>query len=315
VALWIIANDRRDATCCIFILTVINGIDKGIWFQIKSEEPATQIWAGGGIMIVVKMGGAQGVNLSAVCADVAELVKSGKPVVFVHGGSNETNELTTQVGMTTRFITTVTGFTSRYTDRKTLEIFGMATAKVNLILVEQLQKAGVNAIGISGIDGKLLCAKRNEAIKIVENGKRLVIRDDYTGKIDSVNAKLLEVLLGAGYTPVIQPLAISEQGDALNVDADRAAAMVAGALKAEQLILLTNVPGLLSNFPDESSLIPHIDRKSVNSALDLAEGRMKKKVLGAIEALDQGVSKVIFADGRVDHPLLGALDGKGTVIS
>ncbi len=266
-------------------------------------------------MIIVKMGGAQGVNLGAVCADVAALIAKGEAVVFVHGGSNETNELSEKLGMTPRFITTVTGFTSRYTDRKTLEIFSMATGKINMILVEQLQKAGVNAIGLSGVDGRVLCAKRNEAIKIVENGKRLVIRDDFTGKIDQVNAGLLQTLLAAGLTPVIQPLAISEAGDALNVDADRAAAMIAGALKAQQLILLTNVPGLLRSFPDETTLIPHIDRGAVESALSLAEGRMKKKVLGAIEALDLGVEKVIFADGRVEHPLLGALEGKGTTIS
>src|SRR5512133_2801916 len=113
-------------------------------------------------MIVIKMGGAQGVNLSAVCQDVATLVAQGQAVVFVHGGSNETNELSEKLGMTPRFITTVTGFTSRYTDRKTLETFCMATAKINLTLVEHLQKAGVNALGLSGVDGKLLCAKRNE---------------------------------------------------------------------------------------------------------------------------------------------------------
>jgi acetylglutamate/LysW-gamma-L-alpha-aminoadipate kinase len=266
-------------------------------------------------MIVVKMGGAQGVNLPAVCADVAALVKDGKPVVFVHGGSNETNELTTQLGLSPRFITTVTGFTSRYTDRKTIEIFTMATAKVNLVLVEQLQKAGVNALGLSGIDGRLLCAKRNDAVKIVENGKRLVIRDDFTGKIEQVNTALLNSLLANGLTPVVQPLAISEQGDALNVDADRAAAMIAGALGAEQLILLTNVPGLMRSYPDESTVIPYIERSQVESALSLAEGRMKKKVLGAMEALDQDVGKIIFADGRIEHPLLAALEGKGTVIS
>lgn len=266
-------------------------------------------------MIVVKMGGAQGVNLPAVCADVAALVKDSQPVVFVHGGSNETNELTTQLGLAPRFITTVTGFTSRYTDRKTIEIFTMATAKVNMMLVEQLQKAGVNALGLSGIDGRLLCAKRNDAIKIVENGKRLVVRDDFTGKIDQVNSSLLKNLLAAGLTPVVQPLAISEQGDALNVDADRAAAMIAGAIGADQLILLTNVPGLMRSYPDESTVIPFIERGQVEAALSLAEGRMKKKVLGAIEALDQGVGKIIFADGRVEHPLLSALDGKGTVIS
>lgn len=265
-------------------------------------------------MIVVKMGGAQGVNLRAVCQDVAALISQGETLVFVHGGSNETNGLSEKLGVTQRFITTVTGFTSRYTDRKTLEIFCMATGKINMILVEHLQKAGVNAIGLSGVDGHLLRAKRNEAIKIVENGKRLVIRDDFTGKIDQVNTGLLQTLLASGMTPVIQPLAISEAGDALNVDADRAAAVVAGALKAQQLILLTNVPGLLHNVSDESTLIEHIDRGTVGSALNLAEGRMKKKVLGAIEALDLGVEKVVFADGRVEHPLLGALAGKGTTI-
>ncbi len=266
-------------------------------------------------MIVVKMGGAQGVNLAAVCQDVAQLISQGETVVFVHGGSNETNELSEKLGLPPRIITTVTGFTSRYTNRQTLEIFAMATAKINMILVEQLQKAGVNAVGLSGVDGKLLAAKRNDAIKIVENGKRLVIRDDFTGKIERVNVNLLHSLISAGLTPVIQPLALSEAGDALNVDADRAAAIIAGALHASQLILLTNVPGLLKNFPDETSLIPHIDRHSVESALAVAEGRMKKKVLGAIEALELGVDKIIFADGRVEHPLLGALAGNGTTIS
>ena len=113
---------------------------------------------------------------------------------------------------------------------------------------------------------------------------------------------------------MVAPLAISPQGEALNVDADRAAAMVAGAVKADQLIILTNVPGLLRKYPDESTLIPQIQRANLDQALELAEGRMKKKVLGASEALDLGVSKVIFADGRVEYPLTNALAGKGTVI-
>jgi len=118
-----------------------------------------------------------------------------------------------------------------------------------------------------------------------------------------------------GYTPVISPLAISPQGEALNVDADRAAAYVAGAVQAEQLVILTNVPGLLRHFPDESSLIAHLPRAGLEQALAFAEGRMKKKVLGATEALGLGVAKVVFADGRIEQPLFGALAGKGTVIS
>lgn len=267
-------------------------------------------------MIVVKIGGAQGVALDAVCADAAALIHQGQPVILVHGGSAETNVISEQLGHPPRFVTNVQGFTSRYTDRTTLEIFAMVTnGKINTLLVETLQKAGINAFGISGLDGRMMVAKRKDAIRIVENGRQRILRDDFTGKIESVDGSLLKKLVEMGYTPVVSPLAISPQGEGLNVDADRAAAYVAGAVGAEELIILTNVPGLLRHFPDEASLIPHLPKAGLEQALSFAEGRMKKKVLGASEALDLGVTKVVFADGRVEHPLVGALAGQGTVIS
>jgi acetylglutamate/LysW-gamma-L-alpha-aminoadipate kinase len=267
-------------------------------------------------MIVVKAGGSEGVSMDAICGDVAALVKVGQPIILVHGGSAETNEISDKLGCPPRFVTNISGYTSRYTDRTTLEIFAMVTTgKINTLLVERLQRFGVNAFGMSGVDGRLMVAKRKDAIRIVENGRQRILRDDYTGKIETVNSVLLKSFLDAGMVPVIAPLAISPEGEALNVDADRAAAMVAGAIKAEQLIILTNVPGLMRKFPDESTLISHLAKTGLEQALGFAEGRMKKKVLGASEALDQGVSKVIFADGRVEHPLLDALSGKGTTIS
>ena len=267
-------------------------------------------------MIVVKIGGTTGVNIEAVMADIAALVKAGQKVIVVHGGSGETNAISEQLGHPPRFVTSPSGFTSRYTDRQTLEIFAMVTSgKINTRLVEKLQGLGVNAVGLSGVDGRLMVAKRKDAIRIVENGKQRILRDDYTGKIEAVNGGLLRLLLENGYTPVIAPLAISPEGDALNVDADRAAAMVAGAVKAEQLIILSNVPGLLRQFPDESTLIPHIDKAQVEQSLEFAEGRMKKKVLGASEALGLGVAKVVFGDGRIESPVTNALAGNGTVIS
>lgn len=267
-------------------------------------------------MIVVKIGGSQGVALDPVCQDVAELVRQGQKVVIVHGGSAETNDISEKLGHPARFVTSVSGFTSRYTDRQTLEIFAMVTnGRINTLLVERLQKEGVNAFGLSGVDGRVMLAHRKEAIRIVENGKQRMLRDDYTGKITEVNGSLLQVLLDAGLTPVVAPLAISPEGDAVNVDADRAAAMVAGAVHAKELVILTNVPGLMRDFPDETTLIPHLSRVGLEQALSFAEGRMKKKVLGASEAFDLGVSKVIFADGRIAHPLIDALAGKGTVIA
>lgn len=267
-------------------------------------------------MLVVKIGGSQGVELDGVCTDIANLVSEGQPVVVVHGGSAETNEISEKLGFPPRFVTNQSGFTSRYTDRNTLEIFAMVTnGRINTLLVERLQKNNVNAIGLSGLDARLMVAKRKEAIRIIENGRQRMLRDDYTGKIETVNGDFLEMLVNSGLTPVISPLAMSTDGIALNVDADRAAAMVAGAVKASELIILTNVPGLMRNFPDESTVIPHIPRNGLEQALSLAEGRMKKKVLGASEALNFGVPKVIFADGRVEHPLKKALSGTGTVIS
>jgi [amino group carrier protein]-L-2-aminoadipate 6-kinase len=264
---------------------------------------------------VVKLGGTAGVDFSAICNDAVDLLKQGKQLVFVHGGSAEANALGEALGTPPKMITSPSGYTSRYTDRKTLEVFLMAVnGKVNSLLTEQLQMLGVNAFGLGGLDGKLLQATRKDSIQSIENGKRKIIRDDYTGKIESVNAELLIMLLDAGYLPVIAPVAVSEKGEALNVDADRAAAMVASALKAETLILLTAVPGLMKNFPDESTLIRQLPRGELVAASEVAQGRMKKKVLGAEEALKGGVRRVIIADGRIQNPITNALSGNGTVI-
>jgi len=266
-------------------------------------------------MIVVKIGGSRGINMDFVCADVAAFVKQNKQIVLMHGAGNEANELGEKLGHPAKHVTSPQGYASRYTDRATLEIYVMAACgKINTFLVEKLQKLGVNAIGLSGVGGRLMEGARKDAIRIVENGKQRILRDDYTGKVEKVNADLLRSLLRGGYVPVIAPLAISHEGDAINIDGDRASAMVAGALRAEQLIILSNVPGLLQKFPDESSLIAHIDKNRVEASIDFAEGRMKKKVLGASEALALGVKQVIFADGRVEQPIYRALEGKGTVI-
>ena len=266
-------------------------------------------------MIVVKVGGGQGIDYDALCADVAGLWKDGRRLVLVHGGSHETNLLAERLGHPPRFVTSPSGFTSRYTDRATLEIFMMAYAgKMNKTIVERLQRLQVNAVGLSGIDGRLLEGQRKAAIRIVEDGKQKILRDDWTGTVERVNAGLLALLLDAGYLPVLAPLASSRDGEAVNVDGDRAAAAVAAALGAETLLLLSNVPGLLRAFPDEASLIPHIARAEVEEFLPVALGRMKKKVLGASEALAAGVGRVILGDARAAHPISRALEGQGTVI-
>lgn len=266
-------------------------------------------------MIVVKVGGGAGIDYEALCADIAALHTTGQRLVLVHGGSHETNQLAERLGHPPRFVTSPSGYTSRYTDRTTLEIFMMIYAgKINKQIVERLQRRGVNAIGLSGLDGRALEGTRKSVIRIVEGGKQRVLRDDWTGTVEKVNAGLLATLLDAGYLPVLAPLASSYDGEAINVDGDRAAAAIAAAFNAEALVLLSNVPGLLRTFPDETSLIAQIARSDIEEYLPVAQGRMKKKVLGAAEALAAGVGRVIFGDARVAQPITRALAGHGTVI-
>lgn len=265
-------------------------------------------------MFVVKVGGGKTIDLENVLTDLASFPAGS--FVLVHGGNHEANQLAEQVGHPPRFVTSPSGYTSRVTDQRTLDVLAMAYAgKVNLRIVESLQKKGVNAVGLTGVDGRLLEGKRKDVITIIEGAKRKVLRDDFTGKVERVNDGLLRLLLGAGYTPVVTIPAISTAGEAINVDGDRAAAMVAAAMGAKDLVILSDVPGLLRRFPDPASLIPILPRAGLEEALGFAEGRMKKKVLGAAEALEHGVGRVIFGSANSPAPVRGALDGKGTVIA
>ena len=267
-------------------------------------------------MIVVKVGGAAGIDFDAACRDIASLWSNGQPLVLVHGGSSETNDLATALGHPPRFVTSPSGMQSRYTDRTTLEIFEMVhCGKVNKGLVERLQQLGANALGLSGLDGRLFEGTHKKTVRSVEHGKTKILRGDHTGTVDHVNTDLISLLLVHGYLPVVSPPGISVEGVAINVDGDRAAAALAVALGAEALLLLSNVPGLLRAFPDEDTLIPHIAAERIESYLDVAQGRMKKKVLGAAEAVTGGVRRVVFGDARKSHPVLAALNGEGTVVA
>jgi acetylglutamate/LysW-gamma-L-alpha-aminoadipate kinase len=266
-------------------------------------------------VIILKIGGSEGINYDFISDDIATLVKSGQSMIVIHGGSALTNQVAAQLGHPPQFVTSVSGFTSRRTDRRTLEIFEMVyCGQVNKGLVEKLQQRGVNAVGLSGLDGRIWEGPRKGALKIIDNGRKRVLRDDYTGKVEKVNKSLLQMLLDAGTLPVLTPPAISYEGEAINVDGDRAAAATAAAFQAEALIILSNVPGLLEKFPDESTLIRQIPATEIARFMSVAEDRMKKKVMGAQEALAEGIGRIVFADGRVEQPVQQALAGNGTVI-
>jgi acetylglutamate/LysW-gamma-L-alpha-aminoadipate kinase len=267
--------------------------------------------------IVIKVGGGEGIDPTNLTNEIAELTRSGIRVVLVHGGSHETNVLAEALGHPTQTITSPGGQQSRRTDRTTLEIFEMVyCGKVNKAVVESLRAAGVDAIGLSGIDAGIWTGSRKSAIRAVdEEGRTFIVRDDLSGRVESVDAAFLETIMSLGRVPVLTPPAITPDGIAINVDADRAAAATAAALNADELLLLSNVPGLLRDHTDAGSLIESVDADGIEIARDAAKGRMKNKVLAAEEAITGGVSRVVIGSAGGEHPIANARAGRGTTFS
>ncbi len=262
--------------------------------------------------LVIKIGGGEGIELPPLLEEVSGLVRSGRRLVLVHGGSHETNVLSERLGCSPRFIESPGGQVSRRTDRQTLEIFEMVyCGRINKSIVESLRRLGVDALGLSGIDGGLWTGTRKEAIRAVENGRTILIRDDLSGRVDSVDARLLNLLLDDGRTPVLTPPAITADGTAINVDADRAAAATAVALRADALLLLSNVPGVLADPKDASTLLSRVEE--IGTVRAAAQGRMKNKVLAAEEAINGGVSRVVIGSALGYGAIARALAGIGTV--
>ena len=262
--------------------------------------------------LVVKIGGAAGIATANIIREIAQCVADRQRLVLLHGGSDLTNTLSQRLGHPIRMITSPSGMVSRYTDRETLRIYAMAVAgQINTELVTLLQQQGVNALGLSGVDGRLLQARRKPFVRsMTAEGRIQMLHDDYTGRVEWVNEALLRLLLDAGYTPVIAPMALSEEGETLNVDGDRAAAAVAVALNAEALVMMTNVPGLLTDPENDATLISTIPADQLAEHMSYAKGRMRKKLLGAQEALQGGVPRVYIGSTS----LLNVLNGSGTTI-
>jgi acetylglutamate/LysW-gamma-L-alpha-aminoadipate kinase len=271
-------------------------------------------------MLVLKLGGGDGMDIEACCNDIAALWREGVRMVVVHGGADETSELGERLGHPARFVKSPNGMTSRYTDRETLEILAMACAgRRNVTLVEALQQRGVNAVGLAGVDGGLLRGPRKAVITAVEpnpNGqgeRRIVLRDDHTGKVTRVNTHLVHLLLAGGYLPVVCPPALSDENEAMNIDGDRAAAALATALDAEDLVILSDVPGLLRDRHNPATLIDLVLPEDMERAMSYAQGSMRKKLLGAREAIEAGVGRVVLGLGRGEEPVRHALGGHGTM--
>ena len=265
------------------------------------------------MLIVIKVGGS---ILDEVPPEIVFDIKkilSNHKIILVHGGGKGVTEVATKLGKKQKFVYSPKGFRSRYTDKETMEIFTMVmVGKINKKIVSSLQKEEIPVVGLSGLDGYLLSAKRKKRLIIFNDlGRKQVIDGGFTGKVHHVNSSLLKLLLDNDYVPLISPVAVSEDFEPLNVDADRTAANVAGALGADKLILLTDVEGLFLN----EELIPLLSVSEIDSKLKEIGGGMITKVFAAKEALKNGVGEVIICSGTKLNPISSALNHhSGTVI-
>jgi acetylglutamate/LysW-gamma-L-alpha-aminoadipate kinase len=266
-------------------------------------------------MLVIKIGGGAAIGTDAYANFAADIATITEPVVVIHGGNAEFSALSTKLGLPPRMITNDKGRVTRYTDSETIDAMLMTYAgKVNKRLVGAFQAAGVNAVGLSAMDGRIAVGRRKPVLRGMEDGKSKVLRDDHAGSIDTFDVALIRLLLDNGYVPLLTPPALAEDGTPINVDGDKVALGIATALGADALLFFSDTPGLLADRHDESTLIREIDAGNSEAALDAAAGRMKVKVESALKAIEQGVGRVVFSDGRAATPVTRALAGEGTTI-
>lgn len=262
-------------------------------------------------LTLLKIGGGKNINRDFIAKDA----KQFKKLIIIHGANYQIAQISRRLGVPERKIISPSGFASRYTDEKTLDVFLMTYAGlVNKKLVATLQKNGINAVGLTGIDGRIWEGKRKKIIYSVESGKTKLISDSLTGNVERVNVKLLKLLADNNYVPVLCPPAISFDNEIINVDNDRAAAVLANSLGIKEIIMLFEAAGFFENLDDPGSLVQKIKFDQLDKYIAIAEGGMKKKLLGIKEAMKGSVEKVYLGDGRVENPIKNILNGGGTVI-
>jgi acetylglutamate/LysW-gamma-L-alpha-aminoadipate kinase len=253
-------------------------------------------------LTVVKSGGS--VDPGPMSAGVAALLKQGQRVIVVHGGAPEISRLAAQLGVQERTLLSPAGVTSRHTDPAMLDVITLAmTGRAKPGLIRSLAAHGVRAVGLTGLDAGLLRARRKPAKRSVADGRVVLVRDDYSGRVVSVATDVLGLLLDGRLTPVVSPPAAGEDGGPLNVDADRAAAAIAAAMGADRLLLLTSAPGLLTDVTDVASVLRRCVLPADGPVPPAATGGMHRKLIAAREALLGGVPEVVIGDGRTPRPL------------
>jgi acetylglutamate/LysW-gamma-L-alpha-aminoadipate kinase len=262
-------------------------------------------------LILVKIGGGESINLEAVIADLA---KRDEPFIIVHGANMLRDQLAEKLGIEKTVLTSLSGYTSVFSDHDAIDVIMMSYAGLrNKRIVELCQRSNINALGLTGLDGRLVQGERNKGIRVRENGKTLIKRD-LSGKPRGINIALLELLLDKGYRPVLTIPIVDENGFAINSENDDIIVQLAAALEIDTVIQLIEAPGLLDDPDDETSLVESMSLADLGAREAQVEGRIKRKLLALKRLCSSGETRVIIADGRGDHPIEDALNGKGTHI-
>lgn len=262
-------------------------------------------------MIIVKIGGGESINIKGIIENLSELKEK---FIIVHGANAYRDKLAEQLNIEKKVITSISGFSSVFSDEQTIDLQMMAYSGLkNKRIVELCHQFGINAIGLTGIDGGLIKAKKNKGIRIMENGRKKIVRD-FSGKPFEINKELLNMLIENNYVPVITIPLLDEFNNAVNSENDDIVALLQKEMKADAVIHFIESKGLLKDFKNSESYFRNITYGELKEFEAKLKGRIKRKVYSLSKLFDNKVKKVIIADGRTDNPLNKAINGIGTVI-
>ncbi len=261
--------------------------------------------------IVIKVGGDLIENLKNVISDLVELHAQNKKIILVHAGADIVTKIAEKMGKPQIFTVSTKGIKARYMDEETRDIYLMVVAGLsNKKIVKEMIAKGLPAVGISGVDGNLIVAERFSKTMVIIDGKKKY-KDNFTGKPIKINTQLIEMLWNNNYIPVIASVGICEDYEIVGGDSDRMSNAIAVATKADKLILLTDVDGVLDK---NKKLIKQINSQTSELTLDHVSGGMKTKVLTALESAKGGVKQVVIASGLIENPILKAVNNENCTI-
>ncbi len=261
-------------------------------------------------MIIIKIGGGQEINIKGIAQDLLEIKEN---FIIVHGANYFRDQLAEKLNTPKKVLTSVSGYSSIFSDSSAIDLLMMAySGYKNKRIVEVFQRQGLNAVGLSGIDGKLIQGKRNQGIRVRENDKVKIIHD-FSGKPTSVNKELLEMLLEKNYIPILTAPIIDEEGYAINSENDDIVSLIANEMGSEKIIQLIEAPGIMLNL-DDAEPIKTLSLSELEKLENKNSGRMKRKILSIKKLLQSSNIQIIISDGRIENPIKTALSGGGTLI-